>query len=431
MRGKSCFLILLCIVISGPLFAGDDYESMGKKWAIGAAFRSAAIPFAGDENVVNSFVPLLFYRGNRFFFSGLEGGYTFYKRDYWRASAIGRLRFFDIPQKYQNQIQGDDVHWGLQARFYPWWASFFDVELMTEWHKKIHANFRAGIAKQGEKYSYEAFAELKLKTKNYNSYYYGLTMVDVNGGAEMSLGLFGYYHVISNLYLFGQARLTFLDKNVRNLEFVDRKAVGEVFAGFGFSDDGRRQESPLRNKAYLRLAHGWATPSSLNQILHGKTRVDPYNNQLTSLFYGVPLTDRLFGLPLDIYLATGFVWHWSSSVQPHSQEVDLAMKFYYTIPWPIRWKLGAAEGWSYVNKVPYQETVNLESKDYMPSNLLNYLDFSIDFNLGDILGGGELKKWWLGYGIHHRSGIFETAQLFGRIKGGSNYNTIYLQYHFD
>ena len=109
----------------------------------------------------------------------------------------------------------------------------------------------------------------------------------------------------------------------------------------------------------------------------------------------------------------------------------MAMKFYYTIPWPIRWKLGAAEGWSWVNEVPYLESSNVAKDDYKPSELLNYLDFSIDFCIGDIFGGDQLKKWWLGYYIHHCSGIFETAQLFGRIKGGSNYTAFYLQYHFD
>jgi len=72
----------------------------------------------------------------------------------------------------------------------------------------------------------------------------------------------------------------------------------------------------------------------------------------------------------------------------------------------------------------------MERKGYRPSNLLNYLDFTLDFNLGDIFGGQLLDELWLGYGIHHRSAIFEKAQQFGRIRGGSNYQTFYLQYHF-
>jgi outer membrane protein len=70
----------------------------------------------------------------------------------------------------------------------------------------------------------------------------------------------------------------------------------------------------------------------------------------------------------------------------------------------------------------------MQRKGYRPSNLLNFLDFSLDFNIGDIFGGNELKRWWLGYSIHHRSAIFESAQQFGRISGGSNFQTVYLQY---
>ncbi len=41
-----------------------------------------------------------------------------------------------------------------------------------------------------------------------------------------------------------------------------------------------------------------------------------------------------------------------------------------------------------------------------------------------------LRDLWFGYSLHHRSSIFETSSAFGRIKGGSNYNTLYLQYHW-
>lgn len=50
---------------------------------------------------------------------------------------------------------------------------------------------------------------------------------------------------------------------------------------------------------YIRLAHGWGTPSNIDEIIRGNTEKDPYDNQMTSLFYGYPLTDELFGLLSD------------------------------------------------------------------------------------------------------------------------------------
>jgi outer membrane protein len=150
---------------------------------------------------------------------------------------------------------------------------------------------------------------------------------------------------------------------------------------------------------------------------------------MTSIFYGHPLSDSLIGIPINVYFHSGFGWHWKNRKES-VQEFILAVKFYYTIPLPIRLKLGVAEGWSWVRDIPFVEDRELRNKGYEPSQLLNYLDFSVDLNLGDIFGGETLDRTWLGYDIHHRSAIFESASQFGRIKGGSNVQMVYLQYDF-
>ncbi|WP_410963908.1 hypothetical protein, partial [Salmonella sp. ZJHZ20_0162] len=83
-----------------------------------------------------------------------------------------------------------------------------------------------------------------------------------------------------------------------------------------------------------------ATPSNIGEIFSFEREKDPYDNQLTSLFYGHPLTDELFGFPLDIYLTPGLVHHWSSSVQSASTEYVMAIKAYYTVNWPTTWRFG-------------------------------------------------------------------------------------------
>jgi len=105
------------------------------------------------------------------------------------------------------------------------------------------------------------------------------------------------------------------------------------------------------------------------------TETDPYSNQLTSVFFGVPLADELLTLPIATYLTPGLVWHHSSKVQDATTEYVLAVKFYYTVKWPVTWRLGFAEGLSYAVEVPYVEQQNMASKNYRPCELLNYLDF--------------------------------------------------------
>jgi outer membrane protein len=97
--------------------------------------------------------------------------------------------------------------------------------------------------------------------------------------------------------------------------------------------------------------------------------------------------------------------------------------------WPIRWRFGLVEGLSWINRVTYIEQQELDQKPFKSSNLLNYIDYTLDLNLGDIFRGQFLKQLWLGYSIQHRSGIFSTAQHFSRINGGSNYQSVYLQFH--
>ncbi len=70
----------------------------------------------------------------------------------------------------------------------------------------------------------------------------------------------------------------------------------------------------------------------------------------------------------------------------------------------------------------------MDENGYDESLLMNYLDFSLDFNVGDLLHVKGMESIWAGVAIHHRSSIFETASQFGRIKGGSNYPSIYLQF---
>lgn len=275
---------------------------------------------------------------------------------------------------------------------------------------------------------------IRYKDADFNSSYYSFkdaTGEKIGAGIDANLGIKARYHVISNLYLLGETSVTRLDSEAYHSQIVEDRYQGEVFVGFGFfNDKGKERKSDLRNRPYLRVAHGWATPSNMGDIFKLNAEKDEYNNQMTSFFYGHPLTDELFGLPLDIYLTPGLVHHWSSDVQSSSTEYVVAIKAYYTFNWPTKWRFGVAEGMSYIDNITYIEATEMEEKGYTPSNLLNYLDFSVDVNVGDLFNQKDWENMWVGYSLHHRSAIFENASQFGRIKGGSNYNTIYFQYDF-
>ncbi len=427
-------LIISLIVLSFSMNTIAKPNAEEKPWGLGLLVRSASIPFNAEDDKVNSIVPMMFYEGDTFFLRGIEGGSHLLKRTDWELNALGRLRFVDIPNEYQNETQADTFDFGFQWRKNTSDNHHFDVEVLSDLDGKPYANFISSWYFQHDSWEFRPKISARYKSAEFNSYYYALNELTderIGAGIDVNATIESRYHVISNLYFIGSLGLTGLDKNAYQSTIVDKRWQSEAYLGVAFfNDKTKNKKNTLSNGSYLRVAHGWATPSNIGDILAGDTEKDEFNNQLTSLFYGVPLTDELFSLPIELYLITGLAWHWKSDVQDSEQEYQLGIKAYYTIHWPVRWRLGFAEGISYISDVSYIERIEMEEKGYSPSKLMNAIDFSVDINLGDIFNTKALKGTWLGYGIHHRSSIFESASQFGRIKGGSNYNTVYLQFDF-
>ncbi|WP_419175014.1 MipA/OmpV family protein [Desulfosediminicola sp.] len=434
-RSPLIFTILVSAILWFPgtgnaLF--QEFETIEEQeWGVAAVVRTATIPYASDNNTVSSFVPMLYFNGERFFLDGMGGGVKLIEEQKYRLDLFGRLRFVDIPGGYQNDVQADTIDLGLRLRLFPTEHLVSDLEVLTDDHGRVHSNIGIKYNYHGDDLELSPYANLRYSTSTFNDYYYGYDQTSVGSGTEFSIGINARYHLWQNLYAIGNIQTTFLGDSIRNSQLVDQDRVDEFSLGIGFFNDKKKpRKRPLSNTPYLRIAHGWATESNIGDIITGGTVSDEYNNQLTSIFYGYPIADELFGIPIDVYITPGLVWHWNSSVQSSIQEYVVAIKAYYTFNWPTRWRFGVAEGLSYLSDITYIEQSEMDRKDYEPSNLMNYLDLSVDVDLGDLFKSERMRNWYLGYSIHHRSAIFESASQFGRIKGGANYNTIYLQYHF-
>jgi outer membrane protein len=402
-----------------------------QEWGLGGVFRNATIPFAtdGSSNHVGTFIPMIFFEGEHVFLYGTEGGVRVYRQDTWELSAIYRLRFFDIPRQYQNDTQGDKTFWGAQFKFRPDNNFIYDAEVLADEFSNFQLIGRFAYQFGGNGWGFRPHFEARYNSSDLHSTYYALNQFSIDGGFELNVGFRMNYHIASNFYLYGAGSITRLAGSVQSSQFIDDDYSAEVLVGIALSNDNDKpKKSNLRNTPYVRVAHAWGTPSSMSDIMTGTIKDDPYNHQLSSIFYGHPLSDDLFGLPIDIYLTGGFAWHYASEKQDDIQEFIVAIKLYYTIPLPVRLRLGAAEGLSQITEVTYIESSTSDKDGYKPSKRMNYLDFSLDVSLGDIFGGFT-EPIWLGATLHHRSGIFESAQMFGRIMGGSNYVGGYLQYH--
>ena len=454
MIKKYIFVSSIIMAMSLPVMAVPDNND---PWGIAMGFRIAKIPYPAGEQQVSDVIPLLFFDNKYVFLRGLTGGIKLYTKDQWQLNLIGRYRFFDIPAEYQNQIRGNGLDLGLQARYYVNQDLETSFELMSDDEGRFFSNLNGRYYWESGSWELTPYATLRYKGSEFNDRYFGLDGFEdptnpgttfsnqIGSGWDMTIGSEVRYHVISNLYLLGRAQVTsLLDSSTRNSASIDKETFGEVYLGVAFFEDKTKVRKPsLQAKPYWRFAYGWATPSSMGDILlRWDVEDDPQNNQMMSVFYGHPVSDSLFGIEsLDVYITPGFVYHRAADpytdpdsgitydIQPTTEYI-LAMKLFWNIKWPIQWRLGAAEGVSYVKDVTNMEQREMDNKGYRASNAMNFIDISIDFNIGDLFNATAMRDLWFGYSLHHRSSIFETSSAFGRIKGGSNYNTVYLQYDF-
>ena len=409
-------------------------------WGAGASVRSTNIPFGrpftqNDGENTSSFIQLLYYKGEHFYMDGTEFGYRADITDAWSLAAFTRLRFADLPEEKQNQYQLDGYDPGVQLRYTFDEGHYSNFEIMTDMSSNFYANLYYQYTYNWEDFDFIPYGNIGYKSSGYNSRYYGLEDIEgvthekLGAGVDFTAGFDLWYHMVSNFYLYGKAQVKFLNSEATSSPYVSENQQYEYQLGFAFRNDkSKALQRDLKSKPYFRLAYGFATTANLGEILVGGTVPDEFNNHMISLFYGHPLSDTFFGLPVPIYFTPGVAWHQTSDVQDDIAEFVLALKAYYTIPLPWRIRLGVATGLSYVTDTTYIEDVDMDPGE-QSSKLLQHLGFSVDLNLGDIFGE-SVEDLWLGYDIHHRSAVFENASEYGRFKGGSNYNTVYLQYHY-
>jgi len=181
----------------------------------------------------------------------------------------------------------------------------------------------------------------------------------------------------------------------------------------------------------LRAAYGIASKKDLSEIAMGDFSAHPKHLTVLALDGGYLLERGAFDLPLDIYFKGSLSYFDESAAQKDDiYEVTLYIKAYYNLDFKDnRVRFGLGEGASYTTSVLFEEIEeSIESGDKKTSRFLNYLDISVDFDLGKLVHYKELEGAYVGWAIKHRSGIFGLINSVRR--GGSNYNTIYIEKNF-
>jgi MipA family protein len=423
--------VLMLIPLLCAVAAEKKQEEPFHSWGLVSALRSASVPYATahPESRLNSYVLLLYLDSPLFFLNGTEGGIKLYRDASWQLAAYGALHFVDMPRHDPGYFTDDTADVGVMAS-YDGRGVRTDLLLLSDPAWRLHAKLRVGTERSDGALRWRPYAAVGYNSADFNRYYYGADRVRVGGDAVAEAGVDSRLFLTNDIALIGNAKLAYLGRESAAAATTDAPLQSEIYVGAGVFQSRSRPQKTFNPKGYVRIAFGEATPSSFSENIMGQGVRDRHGLYLLSVFYGLPLSKTLFGADIHTYFTPGFAHHFGNRLQPSAQEYVAAVKFFYRPPsWWLRFGVGT--GLSYITRTTYIERYINEKDGYdHTSHLLQNVDISLDVPLSHLLGGGW-RHVWFGYALHHRSGVFESAHQYGQIKGGSNYNTLYVQVHFE
>jgi outer membrane protein len=199
-----------------------------------------------------------------------------------------------------------------------------------------------------------------------------------------------------------------------------------------------------KEKKYsFRVAYGYASEKDLGDILlTADFSKHPLDLSVVAVDGGYLVKKDLFDYPIDVYLKGGLAkFNEVESFElggrtyggfGDTYEAIVYIKLLYNLDFSgNRVRFGFGEGVSYVDNLlvseVYDATDPATGKQDPTSRFLNYLDITIDFDIGRVFGVESMRDVYFGYLLKHRSGAFG---LYNGVHGGSNYNSLYLEMNF-
>jgi outer membrane protein len=418
---------------------------------LGFVARVEESPYEGG-GVRTDLLPLYLYEGERFYLSADRAGFKLIEEDAQRMDVYLARRLEGFPQdELTPELEGMEyreagVDLGLGYRITGEWGSVRGSLLHDVGDISNGSEIRVGYNYDfhGARWVLRPDITLSWRDSKLNNYYYGVEQDEVEAdrpayapgsGINVSLGLYGSYQVWDNWRLLGGISAQWLDQSIRDSPIVRDQVQPALFAGavydFGtaiarWDDDG----VPLLAKVFYGRASADGCHMARIMTLSCTSLERDTPTSVIGVHLGRPFLEKVNGWPLDFHGYVGLTYHDENGFQSDIIQVDAYMKaFYYGFPWShrVNTRFGFGYGVSYANRVPYTEVVAQAERERPTSKLLNYLDPTIDVNVGDIVGADSWKDTYFGLGISHRSGIFASSRLLGSVDGGSNYIYAYLE----
>ena len=185
------------------------------------------------------------------------------------------------------------------------------------------------------------------------------------------------------------------------------------------------------DKYLMRVAYGTADKNDLGQILTGNPATTDKYLAVVTIDGGYLLKENFLNLPIDIYLKGGLST-FNEKVNDNAYEALVYIKAYYNLDFLDNTvRIGLGEGFSYTSRIleaEYDDVHEDPNNILSSARFLNYLDITVDFDVGKLIDYKPMHETYLGYLLKHRSGI---GGLINNVEhGGSNYNCFYIEKKF-
>jgi len=285
-------------------------------------------------------------------------------------------------------------------------------------------------------------ATLSWRDTKLNDYYYGVRPAEAaaarpaylaGSGLNLELALYAAYPLSKNWQLLGGISATQWSGGVRTSPIVENRLQATATLGLLYEHSPQADAWSASRPLWVKVYTGKASECDVLQIVRlacTSTRT-PEDTRVASIELGRTLIERLNGWNIDIAGYIGLLRHDENGYQPDHWQVNAYVKsFWYGFPWRdrVKTRIGIGSGLSYAERVPTIEARDQARRGENTNKLITYLDPTIDFSLGDLVGSRALKNTFVGLGVSHRSGVFGLSQLLGNVDGGSNYIYTYVEF---
>jgi outer membrane protein len=406
--------------------------------AIGYSLRANSSPYR-DSQTPRSADWLYLYEGEHAYIHSSRAGLKF-DTGAWRFDAFvtERIEGYTVDRLPSSapgttpREPGFDV--GLAARLKTAWGTPYVEAMYDASHRSRGSEVRAGIwgnALTSGKLELRPHASLSYRDAKLNAYYY-----DAGAGTDVELGLYGRYFLAGNWSLYGSLTGTRHSNAIGASPLVDSRYETAATVGvmYDFSQSMKRLAED-RQPVIVRALWGQSSDCDVRKImiLQCTTTHTIDDTDIWGVDVGRTLVKRVSDWPLDIQGFVGVIRHLERGNQADFWQYHAYFKAsWYGLPWDryVRTRLGFGTGLSYVEQIPTMEARDQAKGGNGTWKLLNYLDPTIDFSVGDLVRSKALKETYAGLGVSHRSGMFGWSRQLGWVDGGSNYIYMFVETSF-